>query len=171
MVQSAWRIIVGSKAGNRTQKRARPRGRGPETQRRRNPKEPTRRDKRQTGTTIGKKRTRGQAKRRADKHADSVHAHTHTHTFPTMDCLDRHPSSPRRGRSMVRGWLSLLRTVAAHAPRRENGAECMENHRRIERRYTHIRRFAMMMASALHIDLTFSSQSSQTTNFYSKLSQ
>ena len=39
-----------------------------------------------------------------------THTHTHTHTFPTMDCLDRHPSSPRRGRSMARGWLSLLRS-------------------------------------------------------------
>ena len=27
-----------------------------------------------------------------------------------MDCLDRHPSSPRRGRSMARGLLSLLRS-------------------------------------------------------------
>ena len=39
-----------------------------------------------------------------------ANTHTHTHTFPTMDCLDRHPSSHRRGRSMARGWLSLLRS-------------------------------------------------------------
>ena len=66
---------------------------------------------RETLSTRNKRQLLLQRSRLAHTHT-RTHTHTHqTHTtFPTMDCLDRHPSSLRRGRSMARGWLSLLRS-------------------------------------------------------------